>query len=36
MQDVGVVLQQEIGDGGNQALLVWAGDEENGGSTHGV
>jgi len=35
MQDVGVMLQQEIGDGGDQSLLVRAGDEKNSGITHG-
>jgi hypothetical protein len=36
MQDIGVMLQQEIGDGGNKALFVRAGDEENSGIAHGV
>ena len=35
MQDVGVVLQQKIGNGCDQTFFVRAGDEENGGVAHG-
>jgi hypothetical protein len=35
VQDVGVVPEQEVGDGGDQAFFVRAGDQEYGGVAHG-
>jgi hypothetical protein len=35
VQDVGVVLQQKIGNGGDQPFFVRAGDEKNSRVTHG-
>ena len=35
MQDIGVVRQQKIGDGGDQPSLVGAGNQQDGGMTHG-
>jgi hypothetical protein len=34
VQNVGVVLKQEIGDGRDQAFLVGAADEEDGAVLH--
>ena len=35
VQDVGVVLEQEVGDGRHQAFFVRAGNQENSGVAHG-
>jgi hypothetical protein len=35
MQDVRVMAQQELGDGRDQAFLVGADDEQDGGIAHG-
>jgi len=35
VQDVGVVPEQEVGDGCDQPLLVGAGQQQNGGVAHG-
>ncbi len=35
VQDVGIVQQQKVGDGGDQTLLVGAGNQQDGGMAHG-
>jgi hypothetical protein len=34
VQDVGVVPQQKIGNGGDQAFLVGTGNQQDGGRVH--
>ena len=36
MQYVGIVLEQEVGDGGDQALFIRAGDQKDGGVAHDI